>query len=60
MKPMKPKASYFVPSHRGARGVSRKPLHVLIDDELREKLRKLTKKLKASASEVIRKLIAEA
>jgi hypothetical protein len=52
--------SYFVPSHRGARGVSRKPLHVLIDDELREKLLKLTKKLKASASDVIRKLIAEA
>jgi len=54
------KPAYFTPTHRSERGVDRTPLHVLIDEKTRAKLRKLTLKLKSSASDVIRELIAEA
>lgn len=45
---------------RGERGVDRTPFHVRLDEKQREKLEKLSRKMKMTGADVVRRLIEEA
>lgn len=52
--------SFYAPKNRGPRGVKRVALHMLMEEDTRQKLVRLTHKRKQSASDVVRELIAKA
>lgn len=56
----KAKPVFFTTGKRGARGVDRRPLHVLITPAERQKLIKLTHAMKLNAADVVRTLINKA
>jgi hypothetical protein len=52
--------SFFTTGRRGARGVDRTPLHVLITPDERRKLIVLSHKMKLNGADVVRALINNA
>jgi hypothetical protein len=50
--------SYYQPSTRADRSVPRKTFHVLLSEEEREKLVKLSHKWKLSAADTFRKVLS--
>lgn len=50
----------FYRAKRGARGVPRHPFHIRLEETLLKKLVALSKKLRLTGADVVRKLIEEA
>jgi len=51
---------FFTTGHRGARGIDRTPLHVLITPAEKKKLISLSHKMKLNGADVVRALIQRA
>jgi hypothetical protein len=57
---MKKTSSPFFRAGRGERGVTRKQFHILLSEKEMKKLVALSKRMKLTGADVLRKLIAEA
>ena len=56
----RPPKGFYSSGERSSRGIGRRQFHVLLREEEREKLVKLSHKMKLNAADVVRELIAKA